>query len=124
MARIKDIGFRGIAHYVETVARNFQRIADGGDGRLALVYEFQRMGKEVLDLVVIVKAKAHDGAIIWSVTTAIPKRVSHLPVLYKCPTKEEGRTERCEVSLGDVSNRPRRETLSLPKIMPRDGKGS
>jgi hypothetical protein len=123
MARLKEIGFRSLMHYVETVCRGFHRISDGGNGRLTLVHEFQNSEGKALELEVIVLGKEHGGRTIWSVTTVIPKRVSRSTVLYKCP-KKEVRTERSEPSLGGVSNRPRRETLSLPKNPKRDGKGS
>nr|RAV89119.1 hypothetical protein DBT45_11575 [Aerococcus tenax] len=123
MAGIADVGFPNLTDYVASVVRHHQWIGDAKNGRLALVYRHVH-AHSAYDLELIILAKEENAERFWSMVTAIPKRVSRAPELYRHTVEGVIRTERSEPSLGDASNRPRRETLSLPKLASGSGKGS
>jgi hypothetical protein len=102
LTQMARLGYPDCAAFVHAVARNFQRIGEGGaPNRLALVFRHQGH-----DLQIIVQ---HATAGFWGVTTALPYRVARCRLLWEA--SRMGGSE----SPPRLAEAPRFETLSLPK---------
>ncbi len=106
MQQFLNIGFNGVAPYVLAIASNYEHIAeDPTASRIALVRRHLEH-----DCVLIVQYNAGG---FWSVTTALPYRVSRRKILW---SRQAGGSEPPPDA---PVLRPRFATLSLP-LKPRD----
>lgn len=109
MAQISNLGFPSCERFVYSVARNFQRIGDARDGKLALIFS-----KNEHDLQVIIRF----NRTFWSVVTGLPYRIARCKILTQI-TRTDG-----SESPSKAADTPRFEILSLPKALALGDSGS
>lgn len=109
MKQIQSFGFPTFVAYAHFICQRYESIAEGHHGRLVLVRP-----KDGYDHIVVVQRNELPRC--WAITTGLPKRVHRGNRLW-----ERVQAGRSEPSPGGVENRPRRETLTLPKTDDLDG---
>lgn len=112
MKHIQSFGFPTFVAYAHFICQLYDWIADGHHGRLVLV-----RSKDAYDHIVVVQYLKPQG--YWAISTGVPKRVHRGNRLW-----ERAQAGRSEPSPGGIENRPRRETLTLPKTNDLDGSRS
>ena len=109
-AKIKGLGFASIEAFSAAVAKNYHKIFDAEDGKIALIFN-----SKGYDLGLILR---YSQAGFWSITTALPNRVFR-----KNEKLLVARADRSE-SPSKIAEPSRFETLSLPKAKAFGGSGS
>ena len=103
MAQINGFGFSTFVAYAYFICQQYDWVTDGHDDRLVLV-----RAKDAYDHTLVVQYNEPLG--YWAISTGLPKRVHRGGRLW-----ERVQAGRSEPSPGVVRERPRLETLTLPK---------
>ena len=103
MRAIQSFDFPSFVAYAYFICRQYDWIIAGEKDRLILVRQ-----RDFYDHTVMVQFNHARGH--WAITTGLPKRVQRGEKLW-----ERAQAGRSELSPGVVRERPRLETLTLPK---------
>jgi hypothetical protein len=99
---LSGLGFANAEAFVYHVARDYEAIATGDDGRLMLLREWKGYSLQIV-------IEWRDERDFWSVVTGLPKRALPDKLIWK-----KARTDRSEPQSNSAES-PRFATLSLPK---------
>jgi hypothetical protein len=117
MKAIRGISYKSFAEFAFGICQNYTKIGKGDDGRLLLIWP-RLVPAGVFDLRVIIQHTNDATDAYWTIVTGIFSRVARCEILYEKTREDES------VPTSGVAERPRCETLSLPKSVKTGGKGS
>lgn len=104
MKLIQGLGFKTFLDFSCVVAKNYERLGAGDDGRVLAIHRYQGY-----DLRLVLQFCPGQQP-YWSIVTGIPARVVRCPILF-----EKSRVSGREPTPSIAVKRSRFETLSLPR---------